>query len=94
MTWLRVDLSSADVSAGELAQLQDMFADSWTTMGTPKGASMWLFNHNKEGATLYFSPGAVSFFETTLNRFRPVAVSQPPLELCTVLAARAGSRRV
>jgi hypothetical protein len=77
MGWKRVDFSEDALARNLPEALTRAFETAFLTAGAPGNAA--LFEHRSEGRLhFYFSPGAVSLFETTLGTLGPKRASAPP----------------
>jgi hypothetical protein len=76
MTWYKVTLSPADISAGKPDELVDEFRLLFGSLGNPHGAGLFDGNgmHMYE---YYFSPGAARIAMSIINRYRGVECAAP-----------------
>jgi hypothetical protein len=86
MSWKKVTLTSADISAGRAMALQEAFSKCWMALGAPSKAVMY-GNRDviREGYQFFFSPAAFEIAATLLKAFEAVDCPAPAPETFVVL---------
>ncbi len=88
MTWMRVTLSTDDITANRHGQLQDAFEVIWMAALAPKDAGMFQLSSPTQ-YDYYFSPKAAKMARALLAPFKPESCPAPAWGDLTVLVADA-----
>jgi hypothetical protein len=86
MSWKKVTLTSADISAGRERALQEEFGKRWMALGAPSKAVMY-GNRDviREGHQFFFSPAAFEIAAPLLKAYEVVDCPVPASETFVVL---------
>jgi hypothetical protein len=78
MTWYKVTLSSADISAGRQVEMEDAFYGLFVKSESPKEAGVGMFSLIDDTQyVFYFSPGAAQLAMPLINAYGGVPCEAP-----------------